>query len=191
MYLMKQRVTAPLARGVEHAYGEVVEVRNGTTVCLLDATMNYLHSLGYDVVGEFEDEQELMEMDRGHAIALGVDGLGPLKALTYEELMALKAEMDEGNNEPVDAAITEAEHAAAPKQAFNPNPNGLTSDDAMRLLGIPKPKPPMPVEPVEEPAETTDEVVQQALETQVEPAQPAEEVHQVVADDSATGDPTE
>ncbi len=143
-YLLQQTVGVPPERATEYTYAETVQVRDGKALCEHLQTAEFLARFGFQVIAEFEDLEELMNVDPGHAIKLGRDGLGPLKRLNDSDLDALQAELDEGNDEPTREAMDAANAAAAPTQTITPNPNGLTGDDALRLLGIPAPTPAAP-----------------------------------------------
>lgn len=169
MYLMKQGRVAPLARGMEHFYLESVLVIDGVGVCQSSVTRDAMGMYGYREVAKLDSWEDLMPADTLHAIALGKVGLGPLASRTDEELAKLEAAYNSGNKKLAERLIAKVESKASPTRTIRPNPNGLTADDAMRLLGlahIPEPDP----EEVDEEEEQIKEEIEALPPVETTPA---------------------
>ena len=134
-WLMEQKIFFPVPdEGREYSYAEIVEVRKGIAWVETQGAVYHLEGQGYRVIGEWSSNREFLEMEPQQAINLSRSGLGPLKRLNDKELDELQEDLKVGGTKAQDA-IDLALAAAAPK-AGPQRPNGITGDDARRLLGV-------------------------------------------------------
>ena len=121
MWLVQQKQAVPIARGVEHAYLERVDIINGFGICEERTTVDYLQRLGYQPIAEFKSLEELqMRHDPLHVIRLSRDGLGPLAALDDGELDRLETAVRQGNMDVYYEMLGRFNEAAAPQPGTRP-----------------------------------------------------------------------
>lgn len=138
MWLLRQNKARPLARGTEHAYQESVRVIDGECVCKHEATRQHLGMLGYQTIAKFDRWEELIMVGVKHAINLGLQGLGPLRAVENEQLVEMRnahAAGEAGVEPYIRDLIEDFDRKRAPVDG-PVETSSLSAADAMRLQAI-------------------------------------------------------